>query len=438
MLVFACTGGGAGDSRWIADAGAEVGAPDTGRGRGADGGGDLEPRGPEYDDDGWLRIDVDPERACASYTAMRPDQMPPAIEWEPCSEPLRAVYPSCRKMKTDGPFNARLNGFVVAGTSGMVDASGKAVLAFLRHSGNVTHHLVADADGSVRHAIHDGGGACRLDVPRLAAGKVLYPATYDDEDRRSPVRHGAIGGRFDEAAVVLESLVDEYRSYSAGPDAFLDGAAFRAWGPNAPVTAELGEKAHYLDPGIFIGDAFFFRSNASMVGEDNRVRLYQRSSGVRDFLWYGDDVASAAANFGTDGKDMVWVEAFGRVYVGDTWSAIDLVTAPYTTDERSIAKRRLRSLDALQPSPFFVGCGHAAQRHLIWQHPTITRLSDGWFAELELVRGDDAGWLARFTATLAITCDELFVNLDSPSNEQTIARIRLEDLPFASPPAGDR
>ena len=430
VLAFSCVGGSGSDAPPDVDADVLVPAPDAGRRPVGNGSEDAGPRPPEYDDDGWLRIDVDPSYGCPSYTATRPDQMPPGIVWEPCSAPILALYPSCRTMKTDGPFNGRLNGFVVGGTAGRVDASGKTVLAFTRRSANVTHHLVGEADGAIRLGLHDGAGSCWTGTPRLAEGRALYPVETRNDDRSSTSRRGAIGGAFDEAAVVLESLVADYRSYSAGPDMFLDGSAFRAWGPNAPVLSSLGENAYYADPGIFVGDAFFFRTNDSF--EHHRVRIYQAGSGVRDFLWYGDGIASAAADFGTDGKDMVWTEAFGRAYVGDDWSAVHLVTAPYTTDPSKLEKRELRSMERLEQEPYVVGCGHAVGR----LGPTITRLRDGRFATLEQLRSDDGGFVAGFTKALAITCDEVFVTVHGMGCSDNVVRIRLDDLGLGSQPDG--
>ncbi|OJY28748.1 MAG: hypothetical protein BGO98_07825 [Myxococcales bacterium 68-20] len=428
VLAFSCGGGSHGED-W-SDAGADVAAPDAGR-RPVGNTGDAGPRDPEYDDDGWLRLDVDPDYECPNYTPTRADQMPPGIEWEPCPEHVLAVYPSCRRMKTDGAFNARLNGFRVAGRTGLVDPDGKVLLAFVRASGKVIHYLVGEADGSIRHAVHhDGAAPCRLEVARLARGRALYQFYRHDEDedgRWRGYRWGAIGGALDEPAVVLESLVDEYRRYSAGPDVFLDGNAFRAWAPNAPVLGSLGERVHSVDPGIFVGEALFFGPNTG--SDTHRVRIHQPGSGVRDFLWYGDDIASAAANFGTDGKDMVWIEAFGRTHVGDSWSAIDLVTAPYTTDPGKIDKRRLRSMEMVGLSPFVVGCGHAAPSSLYGSGHTITRLGDGRFTLFEDVRGADGGAGMAFTKTLAITCDEVFAEMIGIGGfDFSVVRIQLEDF----------
>lgn len=438
VVAFSCGGGSLGEV-W-SDAGADAAAPDAGRRPIGNTEEDAGPREPEYDDDGWLRIDVDPGYECPNYTPTRADQMPPSIEWEPCPEHMLAAYPSCMRMKTDGAFNARLNGFDVAGSTGLVDPDGKVILAFVRGSANVTHYLVGEADGPIRHAVHYGAGACRLGAVRVARGRALYQLYRKDEGedgRLSGYRWGAIGGAFDEPAVVLESLVGDYRSYSAGPDMFLDGNAFRAWAPNAPVLSSLGESAHYSEPGIFIGDALFFRTNLGM--DEHRVRIHQPGTGVRDFLWYGDDIASAAASFGTDGKDMVWIEAFGRTYVGDTWSAIDLVTAPYGTDPSKIEKRRLRSMETLDPSPFVVGCGHAAPSSLHGSGKTITRLSDGSFTPFDAVPGADGGGGSYFTGTLAITCDEVFAEmLDIEPYGHRVVRIRLGDFGLGNAPDGGR
>jgi hypothetical protein len=153
------------------------------------------------------------------------------------------------------------------------------------------------------------------------------------------------------------------RSYYAGPLSYFTlgaGNAVRSWTPGAPP---LGNVV-LTDPGqmsarIFVGEELFYEVTNLSYG---RIKVYSPANGARDLVSFGDDVSKRAVNFGTDGVDMVWVEAFGRAAVGDPWSTIDIVTAKYTTEAGAIQKRRLRSEgSAVGVAPFVVGCGYAAR-----------------------------------------------------------------------------
>jgi hypothetical protein len=225
-------------------------------------------------------------------------------------------------------------------------------------------------------------------------------------------RWGAIGGDVDKVPLVLESYGDGVsRGYAPGPNAYFTFPeyALRTWAsPSALVAAvstpSPGSAVYYT----FAGDAMFFPFGNLAY---HRISLYTPDAGTQDFVSYGNDVAKGASDFGTDGKDMAWTEAFGREAPGKPWTTIDIMTAPFTTDPSAIQKRRLRSeAYSIGAGPFTVGCGYAAHEFSSVSEGSgtrLVRLSDGRSWRLTKVIADAGTWV--FTGPLAITCDELLI-----------------------------
>jgi hypothetical protein len=150
---------------------------------------------------------------------------------------------------------------------------------------------------------------------------------------------------------------------------------------------------------------------------------------VRQLLGFGEDITSGAADFGTDGRDMVWTEASGRTAPGEPWSRIDIMTAPYTHLPEligpTIEKRRLRSEQSFGDAPFVVACERAA--HAVGMSGVrMVRLTDGQSWMLPNAPSDD-GTSWQVTAPLAVTCDELIVRLRRDGEHQ-VARIPFSTL----------
>ncbi len=192
-------------------------------------------------------------------------------------------------------------------------------------------------------------------------------------------------------------------------------------------------------PGLVFpaGDAIFWSSSSLWA---MKHKVWTRDGGSREFLTFGADTTKGAANLGTDGKDMVWLEGSGRLGTSSPlFPVVTAKTAPFVTDPGQIVARSLRS--DISPygvagSTFKVGCGYAA-----WA-PGAYPLGDGGTATgiqvLRVADGYDAALLNlggswTWTQPLLVTCDELFA-LGNENGLANIVRIPLTSLgPWRAP-----
>ena len=151
---------------------------------------------------------------------------------------------------------------------------------------------------------------------------------------------------------------------------------------------------------------------------------------------YGPDTSRAAASFGADEKDMVWVEGRDRPPTESTYPTQSIMTAPLTADPEAVEPRRLRSWQGVSITGGHpaVGCGYAAFMHGvadITEQLLIVRLSDGVSWVLRNPDGRPWAW----GDPLAVTCEEVFARTSSSSHaNQGIRRIRLDSLGPGLPP----
>lgn len=386
--------------------------------------------GPTYDENGWLRVDFDPDYDCRFYSAPSPEKMPPPIVWEPCIAPLPAGL-DCRHMKVE--WQAPDTGAFGFTRSGYVDAAGHVLLGIHRELMSKYYDLVAEADGPVRHAVSSPvGGPCYLTETSASAAHVAYLAS-----RRTPnldiQRWGAIGGPVADVARVLVSYPNQGtgggRGYFAGRDAFFE------YGTGGPTvydwTAAIVEKLAINAPGQFgrsmFQDASLFLSVRNLTY--GRVMIWTQPGGVQDLISYGNDVSHYATDVGTDGADLVWVEGTGRTESGTPFDKYDLMAAPYVTKQSDLQKRRVSSADegGLGTAPTIVGCGFAARTAIApgKDGVRITRLSDGRTWRLL----DDA--MHHWQAPVVITCTEVFIGTTNAIGGRfvpNLARVRLDSL----------
>jgi hypothetical protein len=127
-------------------------------------------------------------------------------------------------------------------------------------------------------------------------------------------------------------------------------------------------------------------------------------------------------DLGTDGKDLVWIDAQGRASQSSSspFTTLTIMTAPFMTEPNAVVSRRLRTEDGpgFGASNFVVGCGYAARSN--GQHIRIVRLSDGYSWALPTGK-------FYWQNPLALTCTELFASVLSGGELRT-ARIRLDSL----------
>lgn len=389
--------------------------------------------GPDFNSDGWVRVGFD--QNCEFYAAPSADRMPTPIEWEPCSSTALSLGFACRQIKITWPASA-LGVQMAQSPSGWVDGSGKAWLATSRLFGKTVLKFVAEVDGAVHLAVTHQTGRCSLPDASLRSGRAVFHAVRQNSQGVDE-QNGAIGGSVDALPLVLESWPDaKSRSFIAGPNSYFALGADNVIRPYAAGGASLGTVT-VTDPGQmgaiqFVGDELFYQVHSLSY---SRIKVYSLTAGARDLISFGNDVSANAADFGTDGVDMVWTEAFGRTSSSDPWTTINIMTSKFTADPSKIVKRRLRSESRMiGAAPFKVGCGYAAHdisADDIGTGTRLVRLSDGrsWRFIKTLA---DGGPTWTFLGPLAITCDELFVNVID-GKENRVARIRIDSLGEGEP-----
>ena len=145
---------------------------------------------------------------------------------------------------------------------------------------------------------------------------------------------------------------------------------------------------------------------------------------------FGADVTQGDFGLGTDGTDLVWQHAFGRIQGTGLYPSFELMTAPFTTNPATLVARRVgKTPNGLAGEPAVVGCGYAAQNNGLVIG--ITRLADG--VSWTLTVTDKSSSIA-WAAPIALTCDELFLGgFITGTPKSTIARIRLDSLGPGTP-----
>ena len=383
-----------------------------------------------FDDVGWMKLSFDPE--CGLSFAHGSAQLPAPVQWEPCSDELRARWPECSFIRVDwapgeGPYAGRTMDEAQAASFDKQQRTTRLVVS--RVTGPAVYRMIVRvADGKVEAALRETRPSCSLshgDVRAYSSlftvtrregekivktGALLVPREYmpypgDTSDGVEPVHYLGNNGFFTTPTNVITS------------HEHVDGG-------RVPVRQTLPVQGA-LSNVVFRGDVVFF---AGRDPERAKIEIFS-SGGVRDFLAFGDDLTSGAADFGTDGRDMVWAEASGRTGAGEPWSSIDIFTAAYTKMPEligpTIRKRRLRSETSFGGAPFIVGCEHAA--HTVGTSGVrLVRLADGqsW---LLFSPSSEPGTSWQITSPLAVTCDEVLVRLRR-GDEHQVARIPFSSL----------
>jgi hypothetical protein len=394
--------------------------------------------------DGWLPVDY--RASCGFFYAPSAERMPSPIRWTDCATAVNAspspVSLACRQMAPDWPASTRVgfDRFFVPTSAAWVRPDGAVTLQINRGVAGVFHRVVADADGPVRQAIWDSAIRCTLGTSSLAAGHIVYGVSDDVvTGTLGPYDGGALGGTFDDPkprTIVRHEGHDQVvHTYAAGKLGALENAS-RIVGWDSPSTAIPAFPTVLLtanDNGLlatdpfFVDDALFWMASTRAI---HRLEVWTRATGTRELLRARpgiDEWREGFADLGSDGKDMVWERGTDRADPTQSFRAVTLYTAPYTTEPSRLVPRRLRSElpGSLALSPFVVGCGYAA--HSVFPPNAqgalrIVRLATGesWLLEAPL----NGPW--QWLHPLAITCDEIFAEVHTP--EYNVARVRLASL----------
>ncbi len=414
----------------------DSGASDAHGGGGRDASRDA---GSSLNADGWMALQgFDP--ACNVFVAPSPSAhgFPPPIAWKPCDHAVLAMADAgadsgigCEQMADNfdgGVLPAPYTSPFGATSSGYVDRDSQRVLlpiARVINAGSAETVLVAEADGPVHQAFTLGAGSkCALGVfSSINHDHVIYRLDDYSADGVHENASAAIGGAIDGMSHVLRVEGEpegELEPVAAGATVFADreyfsGTHVAPW--DGPATAVIWKTDGWEM--TFQGDDLF-SSSADVITEI----LLTTAKGSVPFISLPN--AATATDFGTDGADMVWIEAFDEGSDLGPWATVNIMAAPFTTDPNAIVKRRVRS-GMNQPGfqPFTVGCGYAA--HEYDRDETsgfrIVRLSDG------------RSWQFRASASsraVAITCSEIFI--DYSYYGSGLARIRLDSLGPGDPP----
>ncbi len=393
---------------------------------------------------GWeVWIDWSPK--CPLYVPGEGAEMPPPIVWEPCSAAVPS-YLSCQRMKDDWSGQ----GWGIAGfpSFSLDPVTGAALLQFTRifvdGDIDVSYRLVAEADGVVRNAI------LKLDTNNNDCGYLVEGLHGSLFAQGIHTKTGAIvdGGPADEWGF-LGGPIDERRPKAFRPP---DPTRPSGWYISNQWVVQLVDGRHeawtwdfkqshiaYAAQGglppfkatVIGGDVF------SRIGTSNYcgVMSWNLEKGSRPLLLWPGDTTHGAGNFDTDGKDMVWTYSAGPKGCGVDASNPEVWTAPYTTDPDVLAAtaRRLRKdRGGIGVDPFAVGSGYA-MRTVGTGGLLVIRLADGF---VTFLNDKPEGTNLRWGDVLGITSEELFVTLyyEEGFAGETIARIRIDSLPFDLPP----
>lgn len=385
---------------------------------------------------------------CRFYVPSSKADLPAPIQWEPC----RGAVPdglACRWMTVD--WTTTDHAPIGPTPQGDVDAEGRVILRFTRFNqvsdSPSALFLVAEADGPVRTAILDAGGAhrgCALwdDDSRMHGGQVLWVVSGDNVhgNLETTTIAGQLGGSIDLLwpAVVARNDSDAAIGYEPGHDFLVQVGPYGKL--RAPIGSGLGPPSLIYDPAIdpdglpprhLVQEhgAVFWRFNTLIF---DSVMAWTQATGTQPLLRWPNDLSRGAFDFGTDGKDMVWVQGSGRTCCHDVdpFPTHDTMTAPFAADPAHLMPRRLRTDAESGPSGFgdyAVGCGMAA-------HTTgngslfVVRVADGraWLQPVHPA-GDGGGYDWAWANVLAITCDEVFATVQAGHTSQ-LARVRLDSL----------
>lgn len=288
-----------------------------------------------------------------------------------------------------------------------------------------TYVLVVDDAGRVEHAIRESRPDCAVTSAQVFGATAFFTfASATTTGFFVAERDVAVVPRALESAARApgRTYVGGDSSYLVAPEQIIkrtaDGAVLASLAPAARTNT------------LLRGDTMFFEPDDPARPRVEVVAL--PDAAARDLVAFGES-SSGAADFGTDGRDSVWVEGAGRGAVGDPFASVDIFTAAYATRAGSIQKRRVRSEVSFGSAPFVVGCGYAAHAYRSAADGAgvrLVHLADGQSWRFRDVAGSAGSW--HFEAPLAISCTEVFVRA-SVGTQASALRVPLANLPPAEP-----
>ncbi len=388
------------------------------------------PERPSFVPSGWVEYpDYDP--CCGFYVPADASQLPPPVAWTSCETPSGMT--GCRWI------DRNWGGLDSTDTAASLDAQGHVVLLTSRPYADHSVEIVAGADGPVYSALMSAVPQ-NCQVTQAILQSITAPRWLVEVSERGwGPTNGYIGGT---TASIAPTSHRRYANGAGAPD--LAEHAFDVGDPGVihmkdNATIELLDWStgqHALDITTpaqdsalgqsgphFFADQLFWLGSAGSIAV---IRRWSQQSGPHDFINYNYDPQHPAADMGTDGKDMVWIEAHGPPIDNAFNTTADYWTSPYVMDPADLKPRRLTAEipNAIGALSMVVGCGLAAAENGLGIR--IIRVSDG--ASWILSNGNGWGWITP----LALTCTELFARVASKGT-QTIGRVPLSSLGAPQP-----
>lgn len=428
------------------DAGADTiaDAPEPGRQTPRDDAGPAEPKPclprslPKSVPEGWIEY---PVFNCEFrlYVPSERQYLPEPIRWEDCIDVTQDVSFACRQLAFDP--ETEVGGFVGGIPNGYRDQNGQVVLQLRKilptpPTMELTTRvgLVAEADGAVRQALLVTGVKGTqppywLVQGSSSPGKATWRITANIPDDK---REGILGGDDTELAppVMYERPEKQFALALAGSEYWAEhrgGLEIRDW--------EMNDLGRASVAGLGVGT--YAWAGPHLVWDQSAIPfsglwIWSPGIGTRKLRAFDDDRSRAAASVGTDGVDLVWIEGEGLDPQSGDWRypIRSVMTAPFTTDPQELSPRRLRSwtpdvIWELQTP--VVGCGYAAfvqVPQVAHEQLLIVRLADG--ASWTLTTDKDRVY--QWISPVALTCDEVFVFMNTKRASMQLWRVRLDSL----------
>ncbi len=177
-----------------------------------------------------------------------------------------------------------------------------------------------------------------------------------------------------------------------------------------------------------IEDSLFY----DVYGLPHHVRVATAGAPGRVLLSPSD---GEAIRFVTDGTDMAWIQAYGRVFDHE-FTRLELWASPHASRPEDVVPRRVGAVAGTNPYPdMTIGAGYVAVRE--WEPSEevtvvrVSRLADGARATIRAPEGR-----TFWNAAAYVTAAEIAVAVTlggSPPQDEALLRMRLDSLDFAVP-----
>jgi hypothetical protein len=376
------------------------------------------------------------------YAPPSRDALPSGLTWRDCAvkadtlascHEIAITWPTDGSNATGGSHDASVesDGTVVLQLRNIYEDHGRNLAAAM--------DLVTPADGPPRQAFWDPyNDAQRPALWLLGAGvgggKAAWSLYEYQSDPNVSPRYAGLGG--DDTELVPSTLF----GLAPGRGLPRPGASYFAetsrdlhlWAWDGGDLGSIPQTGS-IDIPRWAGDTLYFTREAAIASD---IWLWTRDRGAFALRTFGNDTTRAAADLGTDGVNLVWIEGSDRsaADVEGPYPARAIYTAPFTTNPAELEPRRLRAWEPTSITnsyPPAVGCGYAL---FFAPRPGNSGDPSGVFRDLLLVRlKDGLAWKlaspadyqfgAAWDSPLAVTCNEVFATAGL-----NIRRVRIDSL----------